>query len=96
MLSHVITTTAQVIIPKAYTSKAIVFCDGVKGRCFLSDSFNRMLELQVMGLSSPLAPVRLVSLFYRSILLTYLVLASPLHHRVSINCRHTNALIIRS
>ena len=42
------------IIPKAYTSKAIVFCDGVKGRCFLSDSFNRMMELQVMGHSSPL------------------------------------------
>ena len=40
------------IIPKAYTSKAIVFCDGVKGRCFLSDSFNRMMELQVIACSS--------------------------------------------
>ena len=40
------------IIPKADESNAIVFCDGVKGRCFLSDSFNRMMELQVMGRSS--------------------------------------------
>ena len=39
---------SQVIIPRAYTSKAIVFCDGMKGRCFLSDSFNRMMELQAM------------------------------------------------
>ena len=51
---------SQVIIPKASSSKAIVFCDGVKGRCFLSDSFNRMMELQVMGRSFP----RLATSFY--------------------------------
>ena len=52
--------TAQVIIPKADESNAIVFCDGVKGRCFLSDSFNRMMKLQVTGHSSPPEPDHLV------------------------------------
>ena len=62
--------SVQVIIPKASTSKAIVFCDGMKGRCFLSDSFNRMMELQASPTlllhpllpSSPLIHLVLVSL----------------------------------
>ena len=56
-----IDTSAQVIIPKASTSKAIVFCDGMKGRCFLSDSFNRMMELQAMRNPSTPTPTLLAS-----------------------------------
>ena len=60
MTYSTIKMSAQVIIPKASTSKAIVFCDGMKGRCFLSDSFNRMMELQVSPtlLPHPLNPRR--------------------------------------
>ena len=58
MTYSTIKMSAQVIIPKASTSKAIVFCDGMKGHCFLSDSFNRMMELQasLTLLSHPLLP----------------------------------------
>ena len=40
-------SSSQVIIPKANESNAIVIIDGLKGGCLLSDSFNRVMTLQV-------------------------------------------------
>ena len=40
-------SSSQVIIPKANESNAIVITDGLKGGCLLSDSFNRVMTLQV-------------------------------------------------
>ena len=37
---------AEVLIPIAESSNAIVVCDCLKGDCFLSSSFLRVMELQ--------------------------------------------------
>ena len=45
--AHARPSSSQVIITKAIASNAIVISDGLKGGCILSDSFNRVMALQV-------------------------------------------------